>query len=153
MLSTINAATLFVAGQAVTGVISAKVTALTEGVLKSMLLTKLKNATQTLLVATLACCGVSALTYTVMAGGQTEPAKEAKPLEPKPKQTTQEDQLKSLIDKVIKAHGGERLSRLKAFSEKTKVRADGKEWVVEHFAQLPYQFRGEGEEEISGKKV
>jgi RNA polymerase sigma factor (sigma-70 family) len=50
--STIKAATLFAAGQtAATGVISAKVVALTEGVLKTMLLTKLKIATAVLLLA------------------------------------------------------------------------------------------------------
>ena len=47
--STIKAASLFAAGQAAaTGVISAKVAALTEGVLKAMLLTKLKIATAVL---------------------------------------------------------------------------------------------------------
>jgi hypothetical protein len=50
--STIKAATLFAAGQAVaTGAIPVKVAALTAGVLKSMLLTKLKVATAVLLVA------------------------------------------------------------------------------------------------------
>jgi RNA polymerase sigma factor (sigma-70 family) len=47
--STVTAATLFAAGQATTGVISAKVAALTGGVLKTLLLTELKVATGLLL--------------------------------------------------------------------------------------------------------
>jgi RNA polymerase sigma factor (sigma-70 family) len=58
--STIKAASLYAAGQAATGVISAKTAALTEGVLKTMLLTKLKLATAALLVvaATFAAGGL-----------------------------------------------------------------------------------------------
>src|SRR5260370_40001305 len=43
--STVKAARLFAAGQAASGVVGAKAAALTEGVLKAMLLTKLKIAT------------------------------------------------------------------------------------------------------------
>jgi hypothetical protein len=84
--STIRAANLFAAGQAA-GVISVKVAALTEGVLKSMLLTKLKIATAMLLVLAVAVAGVGAsgLLHRTQAG---EPApKEAD----KPKQERQED--------------------------------------------------------------
>jgi RNA polymerase sigma factor (sigma-70 family) len=49
--STSRAATKFAAGQAATGVVSTKVAALTEGVLKTMLMTKLKIATAVLMVA------------------------------------------------------------------------------------------------------
>ena len=58
--STIKAATLFAAGQAAAGVVvSAKVAALTEGVLKTMLMTKLKIATAGLMVlAVLGAVGV-----------------------------------------------------------------------------------------------
>ena len=49
--STTRAAMKFAAGQAVTGVVSAKVATLTEGVLKAMLMTKLKIATAVLMVA------------------------------------------------------------------------------------------------------
>jgi RNA polymerase sigma factor (sigma-70 family) len=48
--STIKIATSVAAGQATTGIVSVKVAALAEGVLKAMLLTKLKTATGTLLV-------------------------------------------------------------------------------------------------------
>jgi RNA polymerase sigma factor (sigma-70 family) len=52
MSSTIKAVTLFAAGQAGVGIISAKVAALTKGVLMSMLLTKIKTGTSVLLIAT-----------------------------------------------------------------------------------------------------
>jgi RNA polymerase sigma factor (sigma-70 family) len=56
--STIHAASLFAAGQATaTGVISVQVAALTEGVVKAMLLTKLKISTAMLLVAVLVALG------------------------------------------------------------------------------------------------
>jgi RNA polymerase sigma factor (sigma-70 family) len=53
LAATIKAASLFAAGQAATGVTSVKVAALTEGVLKAMLVTKLKNATALVLVMSL----------------------------------------------------------------------------------------------------
>ncbi len=61
--STIKAASLFAAGQAAaTGVISAKVAALIEGVLKTMLLTKLKLTTAAL-VAVVVVAGVGSFLY------------------------------------------------------------------------------------------
>jgi RNA polymerase sigma factor (sigma-70 family) len=66
MVSTIRAATLVAAGQAAAGVISARAAALTEGVLKAMLLTKLKTGTAVLLVL-----GMVTLTCSMLAWGQT----------------------------------------------------------------------------------
>jgi RNA polymerase sigma factor (sigma-70 family) len=83
--STIKAATLVASGQAAaTGVISARVAALTEGVLKTMLLTKLKIATVVLFLV-----GFSAFTYGIMAPGQereplTQVAKKQTPKEEEP---------------------------------------------------------------------
>ena len=48
---------MFAAGQAAAGVVSAKVAALTEGVLKAMLMTKLKIATAVLMVVALGAAG------------------------------------------------------------------------------------------------
>jgi RNA polymerase sigma factor (sigma-70 family) len=62
---TIKAATLFAAGQAALGVTSAKVAALTEGVIKAMLLTKLQMMTAVLLVL-----GLSAFASVVLVRGQ-----------------------------------------------------------------------------------
>jgi WD40 repeat protein len=75
MLSTIKAAGLFAAGPAAAaGVISAKVAALTEGVLKTMLLTKLKIATAVLLL--LAGLGVGLGAALPHARAQQTPTKE-----------------------------------------------------------------------------
>jgi hypothetical protein len=64
MSSTIKAVTSVAAGQAAaTGLVSAKVAALTEGVLRTMLLTKLKVATAVLLVLGIAFSGIGSLTY------------------------------------------------------------------------------------------
>src|SRR5262245_38307598 len=71
--STIKAAILFAAGQAATGVISTKVAALTEGVLKTMLVSKLKYATAVLLVV-LTCVGGGTVAMLPTAAGQSQPA-------------------------------------------------------------------------------
>jgi RNA polymerase sigma factor (sigma-70 family) len=55
--STIKAASVFAAGQAAAGVTSVKVAALTEGVLRTMLMTKLKIATAMVFVFVLVCGG------------------------------------------------------------------------------------------------
>jgi RNA polymerase sigma factor (sigma-70 family) len=68
--STIKAATLFAVGQPA-GVVSVKVAALTEGVLKTMLLTKLKTATAVLLVVS-ALVGGAGLIYQTQAAEQQE---------------------------------------------------------------------------------
>jgi hypothetical protein len=50
--------------------------------------------------------------------------------------------LKPLIDKVLKAHGGEaQLRQLTAFTEKTKTRRSGSESTSEVFVQLPERLR------------
>jgi hypothetical protein len=69
VLATVKAATFFVAGPGgATGAISTHVTALTQGVLKAMLLSKLKTATA--LLAVLLVLGMAALTGVLLAGGQ-----------------------------------------------------------------------------------
>jgi RNA polymerase sigma factor (sigma-70 family) len=66
--STIKAASLFAAGQAAaTGVLSVKAVALAEGVLKTMLLTKLKIATAVLVAVAVLASGAAALTQQVLA--------------------------------------------------------------------------------------
>jgi len=77
--ATIKAASLFATGKAVaTGVISAKVTALTEGVLRAMLLTKLRIATAVLLAVGVLGAGLGvALTYRTAGAGPSEATREA----------------------------------------------------------------------------
>jgi RNA polymerase sigma factor (sigma-70 family) len=74
MASTIKAVTSVAAGQvATTGLVSAKVAALIEGVLKGMLLTKLKTTAALLVILTIAGLGVG---HVVLQSGAAEPAKE-----------------------------------------------------------------------------
>jgi RNA polymerase sigma-70 factor (ECF subfamily) len=74
--STIQAASLFAAGQAAaTGAISVQVAALTEGVMKTMLLAKLKGVGVLLMVAVLS--GTAGLIYQTQAGEQAPKAKAA----------------------------------------------------------------------------
>jgi RNA polymerase sigma factor (sigma-70 family) len=76
MASTIKAASLLAAGQA-TGVISAKVAALTEGVLKTMFATTLKITTVVLLAVCMIGLGTTVITYRAMAAGHGSAAKTA----------------------------------------------------------------------------
>jgi hypothetical protein len=70
--STIKAASLFAAGQAAaTGAISVKVTALTEGVLKTMSLTKMKTATVGFLLAVAAFWATAGLMFQTRAAEQS----------------------------------------------------------------------------------
>ncbi len=66
--STLQAAIPFAAGQAATGLISAPVAALIEGVLHSMFLTQLKSATAALLALIVLGTGVGLFSYRTMAG-------------------------------------------------------------------------------------
>jgi RNA polymerase sigma factor (sigma-70 family) len=76
--STIEAARLFAAGQAAAAsVISVKVAALTEGVLKAMLLTKLKTVLTVLLAVSLIGTAASVFTYRTLAGEQKEATQQA----------------------------------------------------------------------------
>jgi small nuclear ribonucleoprotein (snRNP)-like protein len=81
-VSTVKAATLVAAGQAATaGLISAQVAALTEGVLKAMLLTKLKIATVVMLTVSLLGTGAGYLTHQALA---EKPVAKGKPTKEDP---------------------------------------------------------------------
>lgn len=67
---TAEAAMLIAAGQTATGLISVPVAALTEGVVKAMLLTKLKSITAVMLVVA-SLCGAAGLIYPMQAAEQT----------------------------------------------------------------------------------
>jgi RNA polymerase sigma factor (sigma-70 family) len=71
--STTRAATQFAAGHAAAGIVSAKVAALTEGVVKGMLMTKLKIATAVLMVVALGSVGARSF-------GQSRRAEAASPV-------------------------------------------------------------------------
>jgi hypothetical protein len=90
--ATIRAASLWAAGQAAPGAVSAQVAALTEGVIKTMLLKKLKLATVVFLMASAAGLGAGGLTYRAHAATPTaqaappaaERATDGKPKAPEP---------------------------------------------------------------------
>jgi RNA polymerase sigma factor (sigma-70 family) len=70
--TTVKAASLFAAGRAA-GVVSEKVAALTEGVLKNMFLTNLKSATVVLLLAVVAAVGAGLIGLPVQAAQPPQP--------------------------------------------------------------------------------
>ncbi len=82
--STVTAASLFAAGQATTGAVSAHAVALTEGVLRTMMLSKLKTATAVLFAACLTVAAVGLALSSPAADGQ-EQKKAEQPLPPPPK--------------------------------------------------------------------
>ena len=75
---TIKVASLIAAGQAATGVITVKVAALTEGVIKAMFLSKLKGVLAVVLVAFVCIGGGMTLTPMVMGKQPDSPKKEDK---------------------------------------------------------------------------
>ena len=87
--STIKAASLLAAGQAA-GVVSAKVAALTEGVVKAMFVTKIKSVLAVVLVVA-ALAGAAGLIYQTQAGEQPK-AKEEQPAAKKDQKTGEEKQ-------------------------------------------------------------
>lgn len=111
--STIRAATLFASGQAA-GVISADVAVLTEGVLKSMLLTKIKTTTVAVLVACLLSAGATGLVCRAVAGQQSERTREQPQSAP-----TAKDQPEP--EKELRALKSE-LARLRAENEELRGR-------------------------------
>lgn len=163
--STAKAASVFAAGQvAPAGVVSAKVVALTKGVLNTMLLTKLKIATAVVLMVGLLGGGASVLAPALWGKGQAR-AMDATPGEPQVKEQgnpeprekaargSQPDELRPLIDKVIKAHGGEaKLNQVKAFTLKTKHTGPdgGAPYTETLHVELPDKYRLEKEAERQG---
>jgi hypothetical protein len=75
--STIKAASLFAAGDATAGIISVKVAALTQGVLKTMFVTKLKMVTVVLLPVSLIGLSTTVVTYRTLASEQGRPTCDA----------------------------------------------------------------------------
>jgi RNA polymerase sigma factor (sigma-70 family) len=111
--STIKAASLFAAGQvAAPGAISARVAALTEGVLKTMLLTKLKIATAVLLAVVLvfgmAGLGIGLFNHSAQAGargGGENDAPKPPPAKEADKPKTDQERLQGTWEFVSAAQG------------------------------------------------
>jgi RNA polymerase sigma factor (sigma-70 family) len=96
--STIRAATA--------GACSAEVAALTKGVLRAMLLTKLKLVAAALLIAALTGYGVVLLIPASPAAGPARVAGQTAQKPPQAPPSSKEEELKALIERVMKAHGG-----------------------------------------------
>jgi RNA polymerase sigma factor (sigma-70 family) len=79
VFSTVKAASMSAAGKAVAGVVSAKVAALADGVMKAMLLTKLKTIAALVLILCVLGTGASMLTHHTLAAGQQEANKKPAP--------------------------------------------------------------------------
>ncbi|TMQ34762.1 MAG: hypothetical protein E6K70_05890 [Planctomycetota bacterium] len=85
--STVKAAALATAGTtAACGAVSAPVAAITEGVLKAMLLTRIKIVTAALLMLTIAGGGIGVLTHRALAAGETPVAVKAGATKETPKE-------------------------------------------------------------------
>jgi RNA polymerase sigma factor (sigma-70 family) len=142
--STITAASLLAAGRGA-GVLSAQVAALTEGVVKSMFVTRIKSVLAVVLVIA-ALAGAAGLIYQTRAAEQPK-AKEEQPASKKdqgPSEEEQvmwkEDQLRALIDQVLAAHGGEdKLNKLQF----TMTVKQNNGTTVQYFIQPPDHFRSE----------
>ena len=157
--STIKAASLLAAGRAA-GVISAKVAALTEGVVKAMFVTKIKSVLAVVLVVALALGGIGVgvglstnLTAMAQQPGNgffdrllldrkvlVTPDDKKDPKDEKERPVTKEEKLRVLIDKVLAAHGGEdKLNKLQ-FTMTVK-HSNG--YINQYFVQPPKNFRWE----------
>jgi RNA polymerase sigma factor (sigma-70 family) len=158
VMSTIKAANLFAAGQAV---ISSKVAALAEGVVKAMFVTKIKGMLAVGLVVGLGLGGIgvgvglSTNPVAVAPEKATDkvPAKSEPPVSGKHQKNkeeqpmTKEEKLRVLIDKVLAAHAGEeKLGKLK-FTEKVVQTLDGNVTTLEYFVASTAQFRVESQKE------
>jgi len=155
--STVRAAGVTVAGKAVAGVVSSQVVALTEGVLRAMLLNRLQVLTLALLLA-LAGLGAGVFTYQAAAVEQPDspagpPARPGQKLAP-PVATPQGDQLQVLTEQVLKAYGGAaKLQKATAFTRKLKqTEPNGRKMLSDHFVELPGKLRVVTEIDRDGKK-
>lgn len=125
--STIKAASLLAAGRAV-GVISAKVAALTEGVVEAMFVSKMKSVLAVILVAGLALAGAAGLFYQVQAEeppkGQQPPASKAHPARaPQPKAA--KDQ-RFTLDEPVDSMRWSRDGTVMASLNRRETKRDGK---------------------------
>ena len=96
--ATIKAAGLLAAGQAAAGAISFPVAALTEGVLKTMLVAKLKMTSLFLLTLGMIGLGTTVLTYRTLASPQDSPRNPLVQADDKPAQTVPTSRKKSAAE-------------------------------------------------------
>ncbi|HEV2946020.1 MAG TPA: RNA polymerase sigma factor [Gemmataceae bacterium] len=115
---TLQAASLVATGQASAGLISTKVAALTEGVIKAMLITKLKIATAVLLV--IAASGAGGLLYQMQAGARANPQNVSSPsakTDSSSKENVREAAIKALEEFAASKQEADRELAIKALVE------------------------------------
>jgi hypothetical protein len=160
----VKVATLAAAGKAARGLISAQVAVLTEGVLKTMFLTKLKVATTVLLTVAAIAFGVGVLAQSAPGRKGDRPLQnEGQPalsLVAGPGALARDDDndANAILDKAIRAIGGEaRLKKAKAIAWKAKGKSlqDGNEhpFTNETIVQGLDLLRMEWEDDINGNRV
>jgi RNA polymerase sigma factor (sigma-70 family) len=135
MRSTVQAAALAAAGQPTAGLVSAPVATLTEGVLKTMFLAKLKTVVPVLLVAGVVACGGVCFTRDVRGGPQ------AKAEQPEPRPATEQK------EEAARPAGGWSVGHFKAFREPLKYKGIFLKMLritAEHFEQISYANQYDG---------
>ncbi len=165
MSSTINAVTLVAAGQAATGFVSLKVAALTEGVIKAMLLNKLKIVSAVLVVMAMGLFEAGRLGYGVAAGRQSQ-GKHGDAAAPGRNEGGAANsnmaaaQAGAIVEKAIQAQGGEaNLAKLKIARVKGTYRrfidaTQGKTAVSwEEITRQPDRMKNVQEAELGGQKT
>ena len=138
LASTAKAASLFTAGQTATAVVSARVAALAEGVLKTMLLTKLS-------LAFLAAFAVAASAAVVFACRPPAPAAQAPPTAPAPAPAVLKD--KSEV-KEVKSEWGEAVDGVQA-----RLRAPKADWDAGEAPTFILDLRNRGKETPNARRV
>jgi RNA polymerase sigma factor (sigma-70 family) len=160
VVATGKAATLFAAGRAAaTGVISARVVALTEGVLKAMLLSKLRMVMAALLVAGLLGAGVAYRSYHAQAAEVARveaalPNQDARPGKPEPPPDPPDAAVPALIAKVLKAHGGEEiLAKIKTFTMRVKTASVNTNDRQDHHFSVQSSDQVRAEHRVEGRET
>ena len=155
MNCTIKALTAVAVGQTVTGAISITVAALAEGVVKTMLLTKLKATVAGVLLAA-ALAGGAGLVYRAQTA---EPPPQANEV-PKVPRSKEAAEARAIIAKAIQAQGGEEnLAKQKIVRQKGTYRrfidaTQGKMLVSwEQITQEPDRVKNVQEAEVDGQKM
>jgi RNA polymerase sigma factor (sigma-70 family) len=156
--SAVKVATLSAAGKATPGLISAKVAALTEGVLKLMLVVKLKVPMAVVVTVALVAAGAGSLCSPEVDAMPKDGYQSASPAlvsGPDVSAKSDENDAKAVLNKAIKAIGGEaKLLKAKALTWKARGRsiseAKEEDFTNETTVQGIDQLRMEHEDEVDG---
>jgi RNA polymerase sigma factor (sigma-70 family) len=132
VVSTIKAATLLAAGKAAaTGAISVKVAALTEGVMKTMLFTKLKTVLAVVLILGFVATGATTLTSRTAAGQEDKPALAEKPVKASPKQEVEKEGFTASVSEVRDFQGEWVVTAMEGDGQKASADdVKGMKWVI-----------------------